>query len=291
MNQSGFWSSETLTKRLPTLISPFAPERIKYGAYELALGGEAFVSGESTRLIPEDGEVVIPQGQFGLLLTEESISVPADAIGFISMKSDNKYRGLINISGFHVDPGWTGKLIFSVFNAGGQELHLSRKKPLFMIWYANLDGPTQDLYKGVHKGQSRIPDSMITNIAVKHPSPSSLQKEIHDAKQELRTEIGELRKDVSHYRAVKLVFASLAGTALIALVANILRLLTPNAPSTQVTIPTSPTPITPPSLSFTAAATATTSAPVSPSPSSVPPTPPSASASPTPSIPRRSIPR
>ena len=286
MNQSGFWSSETLKKRLPTLISPFAAERIKYGAYELALGAEAFVSGESKRLIPEDGEVVIPQGQFGLLLTEETISVPDDAIGFISMKSANKYRGLINISGFHVDPGWDGKLIFSVFNAGVQELHLSRKKPLFMIWYAHLDEQTNDLYSGEHNGQSRIPDSMITNIAVKHPSPTSLQKDIYDAKQELRAEMGDLRKDVSHYRAVTIVFASLAGAAGIALLVNVLRLATPNTPPLQITVPANPMP-TPASLSLTAP-TGVTNAPVSPSPFLTSPTPPSANRSPAPT-PRRPL--
>jgi dCTP deaminase len=276
MNQSGFWSSETLTERLPTLISPFAPEHIKYGAYELALGAEAFVSGGSKRFIPEDGEVVIPQGQFALLLTEETIKVPEDAIAFISMKSGNKYRGLINISGFHVDPGWEGKLIFSVFNAGVQELHLSRKRPLFMIWYTNLDAQTKDLYSGEHKGQSRIPDSMITNIAVKHPSPTSLQKDIFDAKQELRSEIEHLRKDVSLYRTVSAGLVSLAVTAAVA------AFLRTNALPVQVTVPANPTSAISASLPPTAP-----TAPVSPSPSSVSATPSSATPSPTPSIPRR----
>jgi len=274
VNRSGFWSSETLSERLPTLISDFDTNRIKHGAYELALGAEAFVSGESKRLIPEDGEVVIPQGQFGLLLTEETVSVPDDAIAFISMKSANKYRGLINISGFHVDPGWKGKLIFSVFNAGVQELHLSRKKPLFMIWYAYLDARTKDLYSGEHQGQSRIPDSMITNIAAKHPSPTSLQKEINDAKQELRTEIGDLRKDVAHNRAVTLVFASLAGAAAIALLVNVLRLATTSSPPVQITIPGNPTaipsvtysPVVPPSTTNAPISVPSLSASISPSP-------------------------
>jgi dCTP deaminase len=215
-----FWSSKTLLDRLPKLISPFDEKRIKHGAYELALGDQAFVTGEAARSnLPPDGEVVIPQGQFALLLTDETIVVPSDAIAFISMKSGNKFRGLINVSGFHVDPGWEGKLIFSVFNAGVQEIHISRGKPLFMLWFAYLDSPTTDLYQGTHKGQTAIPDGMITNVAVKHPSPSALQKEI-----------AEVRKDVQHSREVLGMLVALAATAVVAFLVNVFRPATPSSP-------------------------------------------------------------
>jgi hypothetical protein len=38
-------------------------------------------------------------------------------MAFISMRTAFKFKGLVNISGFHVDPGYKGKLIFAVFNA------------------------------------------------------------------------------------------------------------------------------------------------------------------------------
>jgi dCTP deaminase len=222
-NMSGFWSSETLLGRLPKLIKPFQADRVRHAAYELALGGEAFVTGEKARRVISDaGEVVIPQGQFAVLITEEEIEVPADAIAFISMKSENKFRGLINVSGFHVDPGWSGKLIFSVFNAGVQELHLSKGVPIFMIWFASLDLETADLYKGAHKGQQRIPDSIITNIAAKHPSPSALQQEIN-----------EVRRDVTHWRSITLL---LLGIVLAGIINVLIGWLKPAAP-TQVVVP------------------------------------------------------
>jgi dCTP deaminase len=181
--QPGFWSSETLRRRLPELIKEYRAERVKHAAYELSLGGEAFVTGEKSRQKLGDGdEVVIPPGQFVLLITEEDIAVPADAIAFISMKSKAKFRGLINVSGFHVDPGFSGRLIFSAFNAGVQELHLSKGTPLFMIWYASLDAKTEDIYDGGHKGQFRIPDDIITDMATKVVSAATLQAELNEIK-------------------------------------------------------------------------------------------------------------
>jgi dCTP deaminase len=47
--------------------------------------------------------------------------------------------GLINVSGFHVDPGFYGKLIYAVYNAGPSEIHLSRGTEMFLIWFADLD--------------------------------------------------------------------------------------------------------------------------------------------------------
>jgi dCTP deaminase len=201
--QPGFWSSETLQQRLPDLIKTYHADRVKHAAYELSLGGEAFVTGEKSRQKLDEGDdVVIPPGQFVLLITEEVITVPADAIAFISMKSKEKFRGLINVSGFHVDPGFSGKLIFSAFNAGVQELHLSKGTPLFMIWYASLDAKTEDIYDGKHKGQSRIPDDIITNMATKVASPTTLQEEMKD-----------LKNNIVVWKTATSIFLTLAGAA------------------------------------------------------------------------------
>ena len=81
-----FWSSEKLSQRLPSLIDQYDPERIKYSAYELSLGPEAFITSAKKKILLRPKEpLFIPPGQFGLLLTEETVTVPADAIGFISM--------------------------------------------------------------------------------------------------------------------------------------------------------------------------------------------------------------
>lgn len=63
-------------------------------------------------LTEKKSQFTIPKGQFALLITEEIVKVPNNALAFISFKAKYKYKGLINVSGFHVDPGWYGKLTF-----------------------------------------------------------------------------------------------------------------------------------------------------------------------------------
>ncbi|MGI4742816.1 MAG: dCTP deaminase domain-containing protein [Janthinobacterium lividum] len=108
-----FLSNKRLLQILPTCINPYDPGRIESGAYELSMGNEYFTTNAETAtktLLSEREQFVIEPGQFALLITKETISIPASNLGFISVKAGVKFRGLINVSGFHVDPGFHGRL-------------------------------------------------------------------------------------------------------------------------------------------------------------------------------------
>ena len=150
---SGFWSSETLKDRLPerNLVKPFDEDAVVNCAYELSLGEEVYVTGEGSgrkRALAMGEQVRIPPGQFANLLTEETVTIPADALGLISAKFRWKQRGLVNVSGFHVDPGYSGKILFSVYNAGPMPVVIARGDSLFLLWYCSLDRRTTDTYRG-----------------------------------------------------------------------------------------------------------------------------------------------
>lgn len=126
-------------------------------------------------MLREDGDqLVIPPGQFALLLSDEVVSVPPTAIGFISIKSSFKLHGLINVSGFHVDPGFSGRLMFSVYNAGGSDVLISRGQRLFLMWFASLESQTEDVYEGSRLAQDMIPNKDIMAIGREHYSPAAV---------------------------------------------------------------------------------------------------------------------
>lgn len=83
-------------------------------------------------------------------------------MGFISIKATYKLRGLVNVSGFHVDPGRSGRLIFTVFNAGPATIHLERGLPVFLLWIADLDDSSEKRKHG--GGPESIPPDVISNI-------------------------------------------------------------------------------------------------------------------------------
>ncbi len=185
-----FWSSEKLKERVKdaTLISPYHPGRIKHGAYELSVGPETFLTSDPSRKkqqLETKAQVVIPPGQLGLLLTDEEVTIPSDALGFISIKASIKFRGLVNVSGFHVDPGFKGRLKFSVYNAGSLDVVLSRNQPAFLIWFSDLDRETKDAYNGDHLGQLDITSEDVMRLQGEVASPGQLKKEIQDLQNSL----------------------------------------------------------------------------------------------------------
>ena len=179
-----FWSTEKLRERIPqdNLISDYKSERVKHSAYELALGSAALVTGEGkpqhNSLSTGNGPLEIPPGQFGLLLTEEVVRVPPDAMAFISIRASIKFQGLINVSGFHVDPGYNDRLKFSIYNAGGRSIYISPGERIFMIWYADLDRRTDDTYKGEAGKNSALSSVDYNRMEGEVSSPGQLKIEL-----------------------------------------------------------------------------------------------------------------
>ena len=131
-----FWGTDRLNdKDSGFSVSDLADNAISEGTCRLRLGEQVFVTpvaegwkipDREIRQLEIGQTVDIPPGQFAYLLTHETITLPSNAIGLISMKLEAKMLGLVNVSGFHVDPGYSGKLIFAVWNAGPQ-LSLRRR--------------------------------------------------------------------------------------------------------------------------------------------------------------------
>jgi dCTP deaminase len=221
-----FWSGETLRERLSALIEPFAPERIDCAAYTLGVGPEIYVSPNDQtanpttvtvrKLAPGDA-FTIPPGQFAFLLTEEIITVPADALAFISIRAKTKFRGLVNVSGFHVDPGYRGQLTFSVFNAGPVPIHLKRGQPIFLIWYASLD--LESAVKKDDPVRLGIDPELISGISGELQSFAGLSKKIKDIDKVFGDRIHAVEKEQTYYR----VIGAVALAIIIALTVNWLK--------------------------------------------------------------------
>lgn len=203
----GFLGSEKLKGLLrsrPSTIKGFNLDRVVCGAYELSLGNEIFQTDSKDKkkqiLTQNKEQITMNPGQFALLLTQEVINIPNDKIAFISIKAGIKLKGLINVSGFHVDPGFNGKLVFSVYNAGTSPISLEMGEPCFLIWFAELDVTKEEAGYGTgsheHKNQSNIPTKYIDAlIAGELASPSVLSKKIDDVNTVLTGRIGLIERD------------------------------------------------------------------------------------------------
>lgn len=166
-------------------VDPYVEGNITSGAYELTLGKEYYTTNSQTDVktsLIDGQQFTIEPGQFALLITEEYIKIPDDKLGFISIKAGVKFAGLINVSGFHVDPGFEGKLKFSVYNAGSRPVTLEAGQPLFPLWISNFNKPLKKAYKGTHIRQKNISTEDVSKIAGAVQSPAVLAKKMNGLK-------------------------------------------------------------------------------------------------------------
>jgi len=172
----GFWSGETVLEIQNSgveLIRPFDERQIDCNGYTLRMGDSYFVTSAKGDSEPPTKTKIdlgqdfnIPAGQFAFVISAEEVFIPHFAMAFISMRTPFKFKGLVNVSGFHVDPGYKGKLIFAVFNASATTVQLTGGEPLFKIWFASMNQqsgksyvfdkrPVNDIDKELMRGMAR----------------------------------------------------------------------------------------------------------------------------------------
>jgi dCTP deaminase len=197
---------ERCAKGEESLISTetFEPQNVRQASYDLRLGVESYVVGDDTptRLNEDKPYLSIAPGQFALLTTYEVLKMPNDLIAFITLRNTYKMQGLINVSGFHVDPTHEGILIFAVNNIGPNDIRLKLKDPTFTIFFADVEGDT---------GKARDPfGTELPQQYVQLLGGSSVT-------------LGKLQKELEELKSRVLLYAPLGIALLIALILNLLK--------------------------------------------------------------------
>ncbi len=213
-----FWGPKRLEAELkPRMGQAFARGQIDGAAYRLSIGTEIYVSPtaeaadaatSSIIRLKEREAFAIPPGQFAFLLTDEKVCVEIDEIAFISIRAGTKYRGLVNVSGFHVDPGFSGHLTFAVFNAGPATVHLRQGDDIFLIWYSCLTDPGEKR----KPGPCRIQSNWISGVAGKLYSLAGIASSMDSVEQKLERRLDAVMRELAIFRVV----AAIAVTALVA---------------------------------------------------------------------------
>ena len=162
--------------------STFDERQLQQASYDLRLGPDSYVVGADvpTHLsMDKQSHLNIAPGQFALLMTHEVLNIPADILCFISLRNSFKMQGLVNISGFHVDPSHRGKLVFAVNNVGPSDIRLRLEDPTFTIFFARVEG---NIGKKRDPFGEKLPLQYVQLLGGSSITLSRLQKEIDDLK-------------------------------------------------------------------------------------------------------------
>ncbi len=194
-----FLSGDVIAEECKSWIVPFDPSRVDGAAYTMRIGDEAFVSPDSREArkpglaerLNQGEPIVIPPGQFAYLTTREQVTIPHDVLGFINMRSGLKMSGLVNVSGFHVDPGYSGKLLFAVLNAGPQSITVRCDQPAFLIWFSRIEGASEK-YARQKAGFRAIDTELMGRLPAENASVVSLSERMDQLDRRLSYVLGLL---------------------------------------------------------------------------------------------------
>ncbi len=224
-----YWSGEKLLDNR-SVITDFSPDQVDANAYNLRMGDRYFRTAdqeskdEQTKVFLTEGQPFsIPAGQFAFLLSRETVNVPANAMAFISMRTGIKFQGLINVSGFHVDPGYSGKLLYAVYNASPSPVQICEGDAIFKIWFADLDCVAvgqQSRYLFQGKAQNDISGELIGRMSKAIYSMQVLADQMRDLKQEVNLELGKQKSTVDNLTFVwRTIVLGVVGAVLISVLA------------------------------------------------------------------------
>jgi dCTP deaminase len=177
-----FLSKQEIETRFDDFIEGGNRNFIREVSYDLCVGDEIYRSEErlpEMLSLDKHPYILIRPGQFALVKTLEKVKVPKEYVGFISIRSEYKFQGLVNVSGFHVDPTFVGHLIFAVQNVGPNDIRLRYKEPVFMMLWATLSRPyepTPDARK--RTGFVNIPMNLMAQLGGSSITISELKAEV-----------------------------------------------------------------------------------------------------------------
>jgi len=187
------------------LNDTFDPDMLQQCSYDLRLGAEVYIVGKKVpdRLTKARDFISLAPGQFAMLTCHEWLAMPPHLMAFITLRSSFKFQGLINISGFHVDPSFQGKLLFAVQNVGPSDIRLRYLEPTFTIFFGEVQGSTGP-------GRERPPLSGIRLQDVQTLGGGSVS-------------LAKLKKELDTVRLMLLVYGPFAVAAFIALLINLVK--------------------------------------------------------------------
>ena len=101
---------------------------------------EAIMSDEIR--VAEGEAFFLHPGELALAVTRESITIPADIVGWLDGRSSLARLGLmVHVTAHRIDPGWSGEIVLECFNSGKLPLALRPNMTIGAINFETLSSP------------------------------------------------------------------------------------------------------------------------------------------------------
>ncbi|MCE9678341.1 dCTP deaminase [Shewanella sp. AS1] len=97
--------------------------------------------------IPEGEAFFLHPGELALAVTYETVTLPADIVGWLDGRSSLARLGLmVHVTAHRIDPGWQGKIVLEFYNSGKLPLALRPRMTIGALNFERLSSPVARPY-------------------------------------------------------------------------------------------------------------------------------------------------
>ena len=119
-------------------------------------------------IVPEGKSFFLHPGELALAVTHESVTLPADIVGWLDGRSSLARLGLmVHVTAHRIEPGWSGNIVLEFFNSGKLPLALKPGMKIGALSFEVLSNPAEKPYNArsdaKYKGQDGAVASRISS--------------------------------------------------------------------------------------------------------------------------------
>jgi dCTP deaminase len=97
--------------------------------------------------ISDNDSFFLHPGELALAVTYETVTLPADLVGWLDGRSSLARLGLmVHVTAHRIDPGWSGKIVLEFYNSGKLPLALKPKMLIGALNFEKLSAPAARPY-------------------------------------------------------------------------------------------------------------------------------------------------
>lgn len=133
--------------------------------YDFRLGNRILKSGINSR-VPIDGiqQLYIAPGEVVFVMTQESLDLPMNIYCQLSTKRKISHDGIIILGGFVIDPGYSGKLIFGLYNVSSRSYPIIPGRKMVAGVFYEVSDEESKCFTCNPKPMNDFPDDLIKMI-------------------------------------------------------------------------------------------------------------------------------
>jgi deoxycytidine triphosphate deaminase len=167
-------------------ISGFSGQ-LEPASYDFRVGDFAITKKEGKVCVSDTGHVVVARGETAVIYPVETIELDLCHVARFGLMSQYARRGLILLSGPQIDPGYSGLLEITVFNAGNHAIRLGHKGRFATIEFERLSSSASRKYDGPYKSRSLCEADLMDIIQTRSKSFAEYEQEMDGMRAEVST--------------------------------------------------------------------------------------------------------